>query len=159
MKIPIEWVNARAFFRMSDQYVAFTNGCFDVWHAGHVHLLRTIHEMYPLHLIFVGLNTDRSVRKLKGPSRPVNCFEHRRAVLQACRYVDCVIPFNQSTPEKLVRYLQPDVLVKDAGYRGKYVAGAEYMAGYGGKVVFVEPLEGISTTEILAKGAKKRRGR
>jgi D-beta-D-heptose 7-phosphate kinase/D-beta-D-heptose 1-phosphate adenosyltransferase len=137
--------------------LAFTNGCFDIFHAGHVKLFAHMRWLCPDHVIVVGLNSDASVRRLKGSSRPINKLEDRRAVLEACRFVDHVLPFDEDTPLELIRRIGPDVLVKDARYRGKRVAGASTVRRNGGKVVFVDPLKGVSTTGIIRKA--KGRGR
>ena len=88
--------------------IAFTNGCFDIFHAGHVKLLAHIRWLCPNHAIVVGLNSDASVRRLKGSSRPINKLENRKAVLEACRFVDHVLPFDEDTPFELIRRIGPD---------------------------------------------------
>jgi D-beta-D-heptose 7-phosphate kinase/D-beta-D-heptose 1-phosphate adenosyltransferase len=152
----------REWDRIAVQYgggqpIAFTNGCFDIFHAGHVKLLAHMRWLCPSHVIVVGLNSDASVRRLKGSSRPINKLADRQAVLEACRFVDHVLPFDEDTPLELIRRIGPDVLVKDARYRGKRVVGAFVVRGNGGKVCFVDPLKGVSTTGIIRKA--KRRGR
>lgn len=152
-----EWQNIAVLYG-GGKPIVFTNGCFDIFHAGHAELLATIRHRYYQHVVVVGLNSDASVRRLKGSTRPVNKLGDRRRVLEACRYVDEVVPFDEDTPEELIRFIRPAVLVKDARYRGKYVAGANYVRRHGGRVDFVEPLRGVSTTGII-KRAKKGRGR
>jgi D-beta-D-heptose 7-phosphate kinase/D-beta-D-heptose 1-phosphate adenosyltransferase len=152
----------REWYRIAIMYggrkpIAFTNGCFDIFHAGHVKLLAHMRWLCPNHVIVVGLNSDASVRRLKGSSRPVNKLKDRQAVLEACRYVDYVLPFDEDTPLELIRRISPDVLVKDARYKGKRVAGVVLVTQNGGKVVFVDPLKGVSTTGIIRKA--KRRGK
>jgi len=154
----VDW--KRAIDVIGGRPVVFTNGCFDVFHSGHVHLLRTCKTLTDLTgSVVVGLNSDRSVRRLKGKGRPLVGLEDRRMVLRACRYVDMIIPFDEETPEELIRLIQPDVLVKDASYEGKFIAGKDFVESIGGKVVLVEPVAGISTTKIvrrvmLGKGIK-----
>ena len=148
----------RAIEIIGGRPVVFTNGCFDVFHAGHVHLLYECKRMTGLTgSVVVGLNSDRSVRRLKGASRPLNDFFTRRMVLRACKWVDIVIPFDEDTPEELIRLIQPDILVKDAGYANKKIAGSDFVKKKGGKVVLVDTLVGVSTTEIV-KRVKSRQG-
>lgn len=130
--------------------VVFTNGCFDVLHPGHMKVLRGA-KAYGDRLV-VAVNDDHSVRRLKGEGRPLHALEDRMDVLAALDMVDAVVPFADDTPEKLVRLLKPDVLVKGAEYRGKRVPGADYVAGRGGRVEFVEMLPGHSTTRIVNGG-------
>lgn len=152
-----EWQNIAVLYG-GGKPIVFTNGCFDIFHAGHVELLETIRFRYPQHVVIVGLNSDASVRRLKGCSRPVNTLEQRRKVLEACRYVDEVVAFDEDTPLELIKHIHPAVIMKDSRYRGKFVAGANYIRRHGGRVDFVDPLKGVSTTGIIAR-AKKGRGR
>ena len=126
----------------------FTNGCFDVFHFGHVELLRQC-KLLGSRLI-VGINTDASVRRLKGRSRPICQLSERIAVVGACKYVDEVIPFDESTPCELVRKLRPDILVKGPGYSVANMPEAQVSADYGGRVVIIEGPE-ISSSEIIRK--------
>jgi D-beta-D-heptose 7-phosphate kinase / D-beta-D-heptose 1-phosphate adenosyltransferase len=130
--------------------IGFTNGCFDVLHAGHVALLSAARRRCDR--LVVGLNTDESVARLKGPSRPVNPLGDRAAVLAALAAVDAVVPFAEDTPLELIRALRPDVLVKGADYTIDRVVGADIVQAAGGEVVLVELLPGRSTTSILARG-------
>lgn len=127
--------------------VVFTNGCFDIIHAGHVALLQKAKELGDI--LIVGLNTDSSVAGLKGPSRPVNKLEHRAAVLSALWSVDYVIPFSAPTPYELIAELQPRVLVKGGDYSIESVVGADLVQSYGGRVEIIPMVEGLSTTNIL----------
>lgn len=129
--------------------IAFTNGCFDIIHAGHVRLL-----MYSRSLagaLVVALNSDRSVAALKGPGRPVNLQQDRAEVLAALSCVDLVIIFNESTPLDLLRRLNPDVYVKGGDYLGRDIPEAGYVRSYGGEVFYVPYLEGRSTTAIIER--------
>ena len=129
--------------------LAFTNGCLDILHAGHVKLL----EGAASHgdKLIVGLNTDSSVRKLKGEGRPVLGVEERSQMLGALRAVDAVVVFDQETPLELIVDIRPDVLVKGADYSEDQVVGADIVKSYGGRVALVELLEGISTTTLIEK--------
>jgi D-beta-D-heptose 7-phosphate kinase/D-beta-D-heptose 1-phosphate adenosyltransferase len=135
--------------RRLGQRVAFTNGCFDVLHAGHVQYLQEARAQADL--LVVGLNSDASVRALKGPSRPVNPAEARAQVLAALEAVDYLTVFDEDTPFELIRALRPDVLVKGADYRPDEVVGAELVASYGGRVHLAPLREGYSTTRLLQR--------
>ncbi len=133
--------------RRLGQRVAFTNGCFDVIHAGHVQYLREARAQADL--LVVGLNSDASVRTLKGNDRPVNEAHARAAVLNALSAVDYLTIFDEATPIDLIRALRPDVLVKGADYQREEVVGAEFVESYGGRVHLAPLREGFSTTRIL----------
>lgn len=127
--------------------IAFTNGVFDILHAGHVQYLEFARKQGDM--LVVGVNTDESVKKLKGPSRPVNGLADRMAVLAGLQAVDYVVAFNEETPAKLIHSVLPDVLVKGEDYAGKEVVGREVVEGRGGKVVLAPFLTGRSTTQII----------
>jgi len=127
--------------------VVFTNGCFDILHRGHVELLRFARGLGDV--LVVGLNTDESVRRLKGPERPINRLEDRAALLLSLRWVDFVVPFSEDTPENLIRALKPHVLVKGGDYRLEDIVGAEFVLSYGGRVEIFKYLPGYSTTSLI----------
>jgi len=130
--------------------LVFTNGVFDILHAGHVRYLAQAREFGDL--LVVGLNSDVSARALgKGPNRPVNGEEDRAEVLRALRSVDAVILFDEPTPERLIAALRPEVHVKGGDYRIEDLPEANIVAGYGGEVRIIPLLEGRSTTSILGK--------
>ncbi|MFO0878623.1 MAG: D-glycero-beta-D-manno-heptose 1-phosphate adenylyltransferase [Gemmataceae bacterium] len=129
--------------------VAFTNGCFDVLHAGHVQYLREARAQADL--LVVALNSDSSVRSLKGPSRPVNSSVDRATVLAALEAVDYLTVFDESTPLELIRLLRPDVLVKGADYSREQVVGADFVESYGGRVHLATLRDGFSTTRLLQR--------
>ncbi len=134
--------------------VAFTNGCFDILHAGHVDFLRRCRK--EASVLVVGLNSDASVRRLeKGVERPINKFEHRAVVLGAMECVDYVVGFEEPTPESLIRRVRPDVLIKGEDWAGKGVVGREFVESIGGRVVLVPLIEGLSTTVIVEKIREK----
>jgi D-beta-D-heptose 7-phosphate kinase/D-beta-D-heptose 1-phosphate adenosyltransferase len=135
--------------RLAGQTVAFTNGCFDVLHAGHVQYLREAREQADC--LVVGLNSDASVRLLKGPSRPVNTAEARAVVLAALQDVDHVTIFADATPLALIEAVRPDVLVKGADYRKADVVGAEFVESYGGRVHLAELKAGFSSTGVIER--------
>lgn len=133
--------------------VAFTNGCFDVLHPGHIHLLK-IAAAGKMNRLIIGLNSDRSVRELKGPGRPVNDEMKRASALAALPYVDAVVIFQEKTPEQLIKLLQPDVLVKGGDYQKKDIVGAELVERLGGNVIIASYLKGHSSTDLIAKGRR-----
>jgi len=135
----------RAALKRSGKKAVFTNGCFDLIHAGHIASLEKARSFGDF--LFLGLNSDASVRRLKGPSRPVSKAAERAVVLAALAAVDAVIVFSQDTPRELIKALRPDVLVKGADYRNAAVAGAEFA----GRVALIPLLKGRSTTALLRK--------
>jgi D-beta-D-heptose 7-phosphate kinase/D-beta-D-heptose 1-phosphate adenosyltransferase len=135
--------------RALGQRVAFTNGCFDVLHAGHVQYLQEARAQADC--LVVGLNSDAGVRALKGPTRPVNAESARAAVLAALEAVDFVTVFDEPTPLELIRDVRPDVLVKGADYNREQVVGAEFVESYGGRVHLAALAPGHSTTKLLQR--------
>lgn len=136
--------------------IVFTNGCFDVLHRGHVEFLRFCRAQGDF--LVVGLNSDRSVRALKGPSRPVNAEADRAAVLAALESVDLIAVFDEDTPERIIETVKPDVLVKGEDWREKGVVGREFVEGRGGKVVLAPLVPGYSTTEALDRMREREGG-
>jgi D-beta-D-heptose 7-phosphate kinase/D-beta-D-heptose 1-phosphate adenosyltransferase len=129
--------------------VGFTNGCFDLLHPGHVHLLAQARGWCDR--LVVGLNSDASVKRLKGPERPIQDETARAAVLASLTTVDLVTVFEEDTPVELIRALRPEVLVKGADYRVDQVVGGELVQQWGGVVRLAELLPGQSTTATVAK--------
>ncbi|RWB50668.1 MAG: D-glycero-beta-D-manno-heptose 1-phosphate adenylyltransferase, partial [Mesorhizobium sp.] len=129
--------------------VGFTNGCFDILHAGHVSLLHAARSQCDR--LVLGLNSDASVRRLKGPGRPVNDEHDRACVLAALASVDAVVVFEEDTPLALIEALKPDILVKGADYTIDQVVGAEIVQKAGGRVVLVDLVVGKSTTGTIGK--------
>jgi len=129
--------------------VVFTNGCFDLLHAGHVALLEAARGQGDF--LVVGVNTDPSVRRLKGRARPIVPLRERMEVLAALRSVDCVVPFAEPTPARLVARLRPDVLVKGSDYRVPEIVGREVVLARGGRLVTVPLRRGRSTTDLIRR--------
>ncbi len=129
--------------------VVFTNGCFDIMHPGHMEVLEQAASMGDI--LVVGINTDDSVKRLKGSSRPVQDLESRAGVLSCIRFVDYVIPFDEDTPAELIALLQPHVLVKGGDYTPETVVGADTVLKGGGSVRIVPLLKGHSTTGLLGE--------
>lgn len=143
---------AAALGRPREGVLVFTNGCFDILHRGHVEYLHAARALGDR--LVVGLNTDESVRRLKGPERPVNPEDDRAVVLAGLASVDAVVLFPDETPLRVIERLLPDVLVKGGDYRADEIVGAREVRAAGGRVVVVPLVPGRSTTGILerAKG-------
>lgn len=141
------------FWKTLGDKIVFTNGCFDILHQGHIHLLASCNEFGDRTI--VGLNSDASVKELKGPSRPVNNQDSRATLLAATQFVDGVIFFYEHTPENLIHTIKPDVLVKGGDWKKEEIIGSNFVESYGGKVKTVPYLKGFSTTEIIARSNKK----
>jgi rfaE bifunctional protein nucleotidyltransferase chain/domain len=129
--------------------VVFTNGCFDLLHPGHIHSLEAARGLGDL--LVVGINSDESVRALKGAGRPVIPQEERAEILANLECVDGVVIFEELTPQKVVAALLPDILVKGNDWPGNQIVGREEVEAAGGKVVLIDVVPGYSTTDILKK--------
>ncbi len=140
---------AVAGWRAEKKRVVFTNGCFDILHAGHVSYLRLARARGDV--LIVGVNDDDSVRRMKGPERPINPLEDRLEVLAALEMVGAVCPFGEDTPLELIREITPDVLVKGEDWAEKGVAGREWVESHGGEVYLAPLLPGRSTTGIAGR--------
>ncbi len=132
--------------------VVFTNGCFDILHVGHVTYLQQARALGDF--LVVGLNADASVRKLKGPTRPVQCEEDRAVILSALGCVDFVVVFQDDTPKILIEKVTPDILVKGGDWPIDKIVGADYVLSKGGKVKSLPFVEGRSSTSIIEKVKK-----
>lgn len=157
------YTTAEDFFKAEASWVpanrksilGFTNGCFDLLHAGHVTYLKQARECCDF--LVVGLNTDQSIKKIKGLTRPIQDQESRATILSALRFVDGVILFSQDTPHELIAQLQPDRLFKGNDYQGQIVVGQDLVEQRGGKVMLLPFIEGQSTT-LLEERILKGRG-
>jgi len=127
--------------------IIMTNGCFDILHAGHVGYLEAARKLGDR--LIIAVNDDDSVRRLKGPTRPINPLEQRMAVLAGLGCVDWVVPFSEDTPERLICKLLPDVLIKGGDYRPEDIAGGSCVQEHGGEVIVLDYEEGVSTTRIV----------
>ncbi|QQO13550.1 D-glycero-beta-D-manno-heptose-7-phosphate kinase [Bradyrhizobium diazoefficiens] len=143
-----------AEWRKEGQRVGFTNGCFDILHPGHVRVLTQARAACDR--LIVGLNSDASVRRLKGPERPVQEERSRAEVLAALEAVDLVVLFEEDTPLELITRIKPSVLIKGGDYTREQVVGHDVVAAYGGEVVLVDILEGHSTTSLVKRAREKR---
>ena len=140
--------------RRKGKKIVFTNGCYDLLHPGHLRLLRFAKRQGDL--LIVGLNSDRSVRALKGANRPIQSEKDRAELLSGLEAVDYVTIFGEKDPERLIRALRPDILIKGADWKGKEVVGAPFVRSYGGKVLSFPTVAGKSTTTLIQKICKGR---
>ena len=136
-------------WRGEGKTIVFSNGCFDILHRGHVEYLSKAADLGDK--LIIGLNTDDSVKRLKGPSRPVNDEKARAILLSALEFVDAVVLFKEDTPYNLIRRIQPDVLVKGKDYKAEDIVGYDIVIAKGGKVETIELVDGFSTTSILER--------
>lgn len=136
-------------WRLLCRTVAFTNGCFDILHAGHIASLVEASEQADI--LVVALNADASVKKLKGENRPLNDAQSRALVLASLSFVDAVIIFEEDTPRDIIVEIKPDVLVKGGDYTPDQIAGAKEVEAYGGRVVINNMVEGFSTSALIEK--------
>lgn len=144
-------VDASFFTRHEEELrrrkVVFTNGCFDILHCGHVTCLAHARKLGDL--LVVGLNSDTSVRRIKGPDRPVNPQEARALVLAALEMVDHVVIFDEDTPYNLITRVKPDILIKGGDYETADIVGGDYVRARGGQVLTIPLVQGFSTSSIL----------
>jgi len=142
-------INRINFWRTLGDKIVFTNGCFDILHRGHIHLLTACKEEGDR--LIVGLNADASITRLKGPSRPINDQQSRALVLAALSCIDAVVLFDEDTPLHLIEAVQPDVLIKGGDWSPDRVVGADIVHAAKGTVKIIPYLEGFSTTSIISK--------
>lgn len=136
-------------YKAEGKTTVFTNGCFDILHAGHVRYLGAARELGDC--LIVGLNSDASVRRLKGPARPVNSQEDRAEVIAALAAVDSVVIFDETTAETLVAAIRPDIYAKGGDYHLDDLPEAKIVAQYGGRTVLIPEVPGRSSTNIIRK--------
>jgi len=135
--------------RKEGKKIAFTNGCFDILHVGHVRYLREAKKIGDI--LVLALNSDSSVRAIKGEERPLVCEEERAEVLAALEFIDFVTIFPELTPLELINYLKPDILIKGGDWPEDKVVGREEVKKWGGRVAIIPEVEGKSTTNIVEK--------
>ena len=136
-------------WRKEGKTIVFSNGCFDILHRGHVEYLSKAADLGDI--LIIGLNTDASVKRIKGPSRPVNDEKARAVVLAALEFVDAIMFFDEDTPYNLIKNVQPDVLVKGKDYKAEDIVGYDIVTNNGGRVETIELVEGFSTTNTINK--------
>jgi rfaE bifunctional protein nucleotidyltransferase chain/domain len=139
--------NRLAMWRFLSNKIVFTNGCFDVLHRGHIEYLSQAHDEG--NILVIGLNSDASVKRIKGEGRPVQDETSRALVLASLRFVDAVILFDEDTPQELIQSVEPDVLVKGGDYTEESIVGADLVKARGGEVVIIPLVDGYSTSSIL----------
>lgn len=136
-------------WRSLGKKIVFTNGCFDILHQGHLDYLAKAADLG--NILVVGLNTDASVKRLKGAERPVNNEMDRAFQIASLLCVDAVCLFNEDTPEELIKHVDPDILVKGGDYKPDTIAGASYMLRKGGKIEIIPFVEGYSTSSLISR--------
>lgn len=139
--------NRLAMWRLFKNRIVFTNGCFDILHRGHIEYLSLARDKGEI--LIIGLNSDASVKRIKGEGRPVQDEDSRALVLASLRIVDAVVLFDEDTPYELIKFVQPDVLVKGGDYTEETIVGADIVKASGGEVVVIPFVEGYSTSKIL----------
>jgi len=147
--LPPEASTRLGLWRAAKARIVFTNGVFDLIHRGHVEYLEEARALGDR--LVVGLNTDASVRRLKGPSRPIVALEDRAAVVAALACVDLVVPFDDDTPQRLIEAVRPDVLVKGGDYTPDTIVGREFVEAHGGRVTTIALREGLSTSDLVRR--------
>lgn len=138
-----------ASLRAQGKKIVFTNGCFDLLHVGHVRYLQEARRLGDI--LVIGVNSDASVKRLKGPTRPVQVEADRAEILAALGAVDFTVIFTEDTPENLIHKVRPDILVKGGDWKIDSIVGAPFVMSYGGKVMSLQFVDGKSTTKLIEK--------
>jgi rfaE bifunctional protein nucleotidyltransferase chain/domain len=149
-----DYIRMIAIWQFQGKKIVFTNGCFDILHLGHIDYLSSARDLGDL--LIIGLNTDESVKRIKGSNRPIQDEISRAVVLASLGFVDAVVFFGEDTPYNLIKTTQPDILVKGADYKAEDIVGYDIVKNKGGEIVTIEFLEGYSTTGIEKKILKKK---
>ena len=136
-------------WKMEGKKIVFTNGCFDIIHAGHVDYLEKAKKLGDI--LVVGLNSDLSISRIKGNKRPILEEDLRKRVLEGLKSVDLVITFNEDTPERVIKEIKPDILVKGGDWDIESIVGADFVKSYGGEVKTIDFIYNISTTKIIER--------
>ena len=137
--------------RSKGKRIVFTNGCFDILHVGHVDYLSKARRLGDV--LVVGLNSDSSVKKIKGKDRPINKESDRAKVLSSLYFVDYITLFDETTPENLIKKVRPDILVKGGDWKVEDIVGGSFVRSYGGKIKRIPFVKGYSTTSIIERSA------
>lgn len=153
IKRPAELVNIMSGFRKQGKKIVFTNGCFDILHYGHVNYLQSAKEISDI--LIVAINSDSSVRRLKGKKKPVINLKNRMRVIAALESVDFVTCFTQDTPLNLIKLLRPAIVVKGRDWNKNKIVGKDVVESYGGEVITLPFIKGLSTSKII-KGLSKK---
>lgn len=149
IKLRDELAPTISILRFKEKKIVFTNGCFDILHKGHIEYLSKARNLGDF--MIVGLNTDQSVKKLKGENRPVQDETSRATILAALSFIDLVVLFNEDTPYNLISLIKPDILVKGADYKESEIIGYDVVKKNGGKIITIALTDGYSTSNIIEK--------
>jgi len=141
-----------AVWRFKDKKIVFTNGCFDILHLGHIEYLAKARELGGV--LIIGLNSDDSVHRIKGPSRPLNDEHARAMILASLSFIDAIVIFEEETPLELIELVRPDILVKGKDYKEHEIAGHDVVKSYGGKIITIDLVKGYSTSQLIEKARK-----
>tara|TARA_B100000427_G_scaffold41580_1_gene30254 strand:+ start:1991 stop:2464 length:474 start_codon:yes stop_codon:yes gene_type:complete len=146
-------INAINDHKKDSKKIVFTNGCFDILHVGHIRYLSEAKSLGDI--LVIGINSDKSVKELKGPSRPINSLSDRALILSELRYVDYVVSFEEQTPLELIKIIMPDILVKGGDYTIETVVGSSEVIHSGGQVKLLQFHNGYSSTNYIDKIKKQ----
>ena len=146
-------INAINDHKKDSKKIVFTNGCFDILHVGHIRYLSEAKSLGDI--LVIGINSDKSVKELKGPSRPINSLSDRALILSELRYVDYVVSFEEQTPLELIKIIMPDILVKGGDYKIETVVGSSEVIHSGGQVKLLQFHNGYSSTNYIDKIKKQ----
>jgi rfaE bifunctional protein nucleotidyltransferase chain/domain len=141
--------NQLAYWRFKDQKIVFTNGCFDLLHLGHIDYLSKAKDLGDV--LIIGVNTNGSVRRLKGDTRPITDENSRATIMASLQIVSAVVLFDEDTPFELIKQVQPDVLVKGSDYKPEEIVGYDIVKAKGGEIITIDYLEGYATSAIEKK--------
>ncbi|MBN2175985.1 MAG: D-glycero-beta-D-manno-heptose 1-phosphate adenylyltransferase [Bacteroidales bacterium] len=141
--------NLLAVWRFKSQKIVFTNGCFDILHLGHIDYLSKAKDLGDI--LIIGVNSDNSIRRIKGTNRPITDEMSRATILAALHFVDAVVMFEEDTPYNLIEIIKPDILVKGGDYKPEEIVGADIVVKNDGKIEVIPFLEGYSTSKIIDK--------
>jgi D-glycero-beta-D-manno-heptose 1-phosphate adenylyltransferase len=138
-----------AYWSFTDRKIVFTNGCFDILHLGHIDYLSKSADFGDI--LVVGLNTDSSVKKIKGNDRPINDQYARASILASLKFIATVVLFDEETPYELIKFVSPAFLIKGSDYEPEEISGYDILKAKGGEIITIDLLEGYSTTSIINK--------
>ena len=138
-----------AFWGFKNKRIVFTNGCFDILHLGHIDYLSKAADLGDV--LILGLNSDKSVKSIKGQGRPINNEEGRARILAALGFTSCVVLFDEETPYELIKFIRPDILVKGSDYQAEKIVGYDIVKEKGGEIVTIDFVEGYSTSSVIEK--------
>lgn len=136
-------------WRFKNYKIVFTNGCFDIIHRGHIEYLLEASKLGDI--LILGLNTDDSIKRIKGEGRPIQDQKTRAIVLAAYSFINAIVLFDEETPLELIKFVRPNILVKGGDYKKEEIVGYDFVNSYGGEVVVLPYIEGYSTTDIIKK--------